>query len=230
MRTHPTNPALYLIELSDLQAGSVPEVARENLETLHAVVTWAEGYLTEPHPDLGRDGPVCPFVRRSLDENRFLMTVVHGRPGAEVMRETVLAYRDWFATFDANDEREATHNVILVLVPDLATPDEIREMTDGTQAALKPEFVERGLMVGEFHPLPPEKAGLWNPDFRPLRSPVPLLAIRHMVPSDYAFLRDERRFMEAYLDNVGDEVPKGLQDAVEETAEKLGLEAEFAEE
>jgi hypothetical protein len=34
--------------------------------------------------------------------------------------------------------------------------------------------------------------GLRNPDFRPLRSPVPMLAIRHMVESDLLFMTRPR--------------------------------------
>ena len=50
-----------------------------------------------------------------------------------------------------------------------------------THTRLKPAFLDRGLMLGEFYPTCP-KPGLRNPDFRPLRSPVPLLVIRQMAP------------------------------------------------
>lgn len=52
---------------------------------------------------------------------------------------------------------------------------------------LKPSFVQAGLMLGEFHPFN-RTPGLRNKDFRPLRSPVPPLAIRHMAESDVDFL------------------------------------------
>jgi len=72
-------------------------------------------------------------------------------------------------------------------------------LVDRTQELLKTEFVRGGLMVGEFHPGPPSAPGLWNKDFRPLRSPVPLLAIRHMVPSDRPFLTGNADHLAAYL-------------------------------
>ena len=59
------------------------------------------------------------------------------------------------------------------------------------QAALKEEFVSRGLMLGEFHLLN-NASGLHNPDFFPLRTVCPALAIRHMVPSDLVFLSGEQ--------------------------------------
>jgi len=41
----------------------------------------------------------------------------------------------------------------------------------------KPNFVERGLMLGEFWS-GNDSPGVHNPEFRPLDSPVPLLVIR----------------------------------------------------
>jgi hypothetical protein len=58
---------------------------------------------------------------------------------------------------------------------------------ENVQSALKPEFVKRGMMIGEFwpdHAMP----GLHNHSFRPLASPVPMLAMRHMVITDLLFL------------------------------------------
>ncbi len=43
-------------------------------------------------------------------------------------------------------------------------------------------------MIGQFHPLSDEP-GIYNPDFRPLRSPFPMIAIRKIVPEDHPFLK-----------------------------------------
>ena len=86
---------------------------------------------------------------------------------------------------------------------------------------LKREDVRKGLMIGEFHDGPPPKPGLWNPDFRPLRSPVPLLAIRHMVPTDFPFLRDDDTTVAAYLQRFGDRVPTHLREHVRAAADRL---------
>jgi hypothetical protein len=82
-------------------------------------------------------------------------------------------------------------------------------MIDKVQARLKPYFVEMGMMLGEFH-AGNESPGLRNPDFRPLRSPIPMLAIRHMVESDLPFLNRETytpkqrsAFLRSYLFRMG---------------------------
>ncbi|EEA04230.1 conserved hypothetical protein [Burkholderia sp. H160] len=78
------------------------------------------------------------------------------------------------------------------------------------QKQLKPMFVERHLMIGQFFPDCAEP-GLHNRAFRPLQTPVPLLAIRHMVLSDIAFLYGNERYMTAYLENFEERGTVALQ-------------------
>lgn len=56
---------------------------------------------------------------------------------------------------------------------------------------MKPSFVEAGMMLGEFYS-ENESPGLYNPDFRPLRSPIPLFVYRRLVPNDLVFLKNLR--------------------------------------
>ena len=77
---------------------------------------------------------------------------------------------------------------------------------DRLQASLKTEFVRQGLMIGQFHPRC-EAPGLWSPDFRPLRSPIPLLAMREMVASDLPFLVGDPDHLLAYFDRFGPDLP-----------------------
>jgi hypothetical protein len=77
-------------------------------------------------------------------------------------------------------------------------------------------------MIGEYHEGPPDKAGLWNSRFRPLRSPVPLLAIRHMVPTDFPFLSLDDDHVAAYLQLFGDRVPTHLQPQVSAATARMG--------
>jgi hypothetical protein len=77
---------------------------------------------------------------------------------------------------------------------------------DALQARLKERFVREGLMVGQFHPQC-EQGGLWNTDFRPLRAPIPLLAIRQMVTSDLPFLLGSPAHVSAYLHRFAPGIP-----------------------
>jgi hypothetical protein len=71
---------------------------------------------------------------------------------------------------------------------------------------VKDEFVADGLMVGQFHPVC-ANPGLWNEDFRPLRSPVPLLAIRQMLVFDLPFLTTSAGHIDAWLGRFAPHLP-----------------------
>lgn len=75
---------------------------------------------------------------------------------------------------------------------------------DGVQAALKNDYIRRGLMIGQFHPLQME-SGLHSSAFRPFRAPVPMLAIRHMHLEDVVFLDTCEAHRQAYLQRFGQE-------------------------
>jgi len=226
MRTHPTDPRLYLVELADFRTQPLPARVQEHLQPLTSIVHWATDYLCNPHPELGRRGAVCPFTNPSIRRNLFYLTVI---PGADLrqedVEEVVRLYRDWFLEMDPQDPRQAQYKSINILFPDL--PEEAwTTLIEATQDRLKGEYVPHGIMIGEFHPGPPDKAALRNPDFRPLRSPLPLLSIRHMVPTDFAFLRDRQDFMSAFLARHGDKIdtlPGTMPADVREVAARFGL-------
>ncbi|WP_397517290.1 DUF6875 domain-containing protein [Rhodococcus sp. UFZ-B548] len=54
---------------------------------------------------------------------------------------------------------------------------------------------------------PCDVPGLWNPEFRPQDAPFPMLAVRHMVASDFPFLRADPDWLQAYLDQFATEIP-----------------------
>ncbi|MDX3659774.1 hypothetical protein PV646_20940 [Streptomyces sp. ID05-26A] len=219
MIVDPADPNRFLVELSDLR-GPLPDQVRHHQNALYSVVGWAHQYLVKPHPDLGRNGPVCPFVQSSLDKGLLYLAVHPGRPGAvgEII-DALARYREWCLELRATAGRAAQYLTILVLFPESAS-----RLVDEAQSRLKADYVARGLMIGEFHDGPPPKSGLWNPEFRPLRSPVPMLAIRSLVPTDFPFLRDDRDFVAAYLDRVEPEdIPARWRDDVAEVAAGFGL-------
>jgi hypothetical protein len=219
--THPTLAIPPLVEPDDLD-GDLPAAVRTSGEPLRAIVDWARRYLCRPHPELGRKGDVCPFTEGAMAGHTFYMAVCRGAPdSADEVTETVAHYRDWFLDLEPARGPGAQFKTILVLFPELAGPD-LHPVIDEAQRVLKQAYVSRGLMIGEFHDGPPDKAGLWNSAFRPLRSPVPLLAIRHMVPTDFPFLSLDDDHVIAYLRLFGDRVPAHLQPQVAAATARLG--------
>ncbi|MFJ8314010.1 MULTISPECIES: DUF6875 domain-containing protein [unclassified Streptomyces] len=175
-----------------------------DLPVISRIAAWCEEFLCRPHHDLGRTGSVCPFMPRALAMNRISFTVVHTRDRAQAdIDTTIAAYRTVFLETEPNSGPGALEKAILVILPDVGAED-APVVVDETHRRLKAGFVDSGLMIGKFHPRS-EQGGLHNPGFRPLRSPVPLLAIRHMVDSDLPFLNrtddpvpDRIKFLESY--------------------------------
>lgn len=223
MLQHPADPRLYLAEIKDLVADPMPELVRENLAPLRQIVDWARDYLCQPHPELGRTGPVCPFTRPAIRKDLFFLACWRGTSMTQdEVVEVIRLYRDWFLEMEPTDPKLAQYKSINVLFPDLpaeAWPHLIEEV----QERLKAEYVPFGIMIGEFHPGPPDKESLWNPEFRPLKSPIPLLSIRHMVPTDFAFLKGRPDFMESFLKLHGHRIPLPMMAEVREVAARFGL-------
>ena len=177
----------------------------------------------QPHADLGRPGPVCPFVPYALNQNTIWMQVFRTEKATTALIEGYVGrYRDIFIGLEPTDERSRINKTILLIFPDVSAED-APDLIDGVKHKLKTYFVQVGLMLGEFHERNPS-GGLHNPNFRPLRSPVPMLAIRFMVESDLPFLMistdppaDREIFLRAWLDRFGE--------AADQRRRKAALEA-----
>jgi hypothetical protein len=200
---------------------------------LAVVVKWIREYLAKPHPDLGRRGPVCPFVPTSLDLDTIWMCEVSvTEPTAEGIANVIIAYRDLFLRTEPARLPEALQKSVLVVFSTLQSRGtEGEALVDQVQYRLKRYFVELGLMIGEFH-ANNASPGLRNPNFRPLRCPVPMLAIRHMVESDFPFLarksyppQERSSFLRGYLSALGSTlIPSRFDQALEAL---IGAEAEL---
>jgi hypothetical protein len=223
MRVSSTDPTLYLLDPDDIEHGRPPDHLKPYRAHAEAVVDWARTYLCQPNAALGREGPVCPYAEPSLKRTLFWLAV-YARPDPTFgeVSAVVTKYRQWFVELEPVLGREAEYKAILILFPNLA-PDQAPEMIDAVQMALKPEFTAEGLMIGQFHAVSEEPA-LWNPDFRPLRCMVPLLAIRSMVRTDAPFLMKDAHSLAAYLKRYRHDVPSKLRPAVREAALRFGLE------
>src|SRR5579862_6433968 len=159
--------ACHLIELSDMRADRLPAVIHKNYGPLREVIEWAHIYLCKSHSNLGRKGPVCPFVQISMEKGLFFLAVIDDPCIThDEVCVRVLKYRNWFLELKPLEGNDAQFKTIVLLVPYISR-EQIPEIIDVTQQKLKPEFVANGLMIGEFHFGPPAKRGLWNPNFFP---------------------------------------------------------------
>jgi len=200
---------------SDRQS-SLPRLMRvseidRNYDTtspLGSVVGWIRDFLARPHPQLGRPGLVCPFVPLALKlDTIWLVEMEEAKPSFERLCAIITDYRNVFLKTEPTSGPDAMNKVFLVAFPSFGYDG--TAIINKVQANLKRYFVEMGLLVGEFHAAN-EGPGLHNPNFRPLRSPVPMLAIRHLVESDLPFLirhfyspQLRSAFLRSYLFRLG---------------------------
>jgi Cys-tRNA(Pro) deacylase len=190
---------------------------------LDTIASWARSYLCCPHADLGRSGPMCPFVPGALQKH-LLFAAVHEQDELDVGEIKAILHKEMerFIKLDPVSGNEAQFKSLMVIFPGLPA-DEVEQLIESAQADLQKDFVPNGLMVGEFHAGPPAKGGLWNSQFRPLYSPVPMLVIRHMVPTDLLFLKDSPELFREYTKIYGNAVPERFRTHFEEAAKRFGM-------
>jgi hypothetical protein len=78
---------LFLLEDLD-GASKTRKLAKSDLAALRTVADWIRNFVVRPHKDLGRDGPVCPFVPEALERKTLWLAPEHtaDRSLADVVR------------------------------------------------------------------------------------------------------------------------------------------------
>lgn len=197
---------VLLFSAGQVERGEAPAEHRPHLTR---ILYWAKTFLVSGHDELGRTGPVCPYTQPSLRKDLFHLAspadLTGPVDGAAVIAQLRSMYERLSAGLDEADQELLT---LLVVLPQLDHEDSTE--LDLLQRKAKDEFVAEGLMIGQFHPTCPEP-GLWNPDFRPLRSPVPLLAIRKLLVFDLPFLIDVDMHVDTYLQRFAAEIPARIR-------------------
>jgi hypothetical protein len=191
------------------------------IEAFRTIVEWTRAFLCRPHADLGREGPVCPFTLPSLTQHHYwLATCMGAEIQQDEIAEIIERYREWFFELEPKTGSQMILKTILVIFPEL-THEKARLQIETLHKRLKPDFVRRGVMLGQFYQGCPE-TGLWNDHFYPLESPLPLLVIRNMVPSDFPFLHGRRgngEMLIAYLNKFGTNIPSDVKRLMVEALE-----------
>jgi heptaprenyl diphosphate synthase len=165
---------------------------------LDAALDWIHDYLTDPHPELGRRGAVCPYVKPAMAAETLRIEVwtditVHDLESVVDRMVEVFRSTPW-------PEQNETLRALVVVLPGL-DGDEAMALDD-VHAAAKVRLAWEGLMLGQFHPRCQEPAAR-NQDFPVSQSPVPMLALRNMSFHDILFVNDEPDRFQAYRDRYG---------------------------
>jgi hypothetical protein len=212
---------LYL--LGDLEdAGRTSELAESDLDALHAVADWIKTYVVTPHEDLGRAGPVCPFVPGALEGKTFWLAPeqIADRDVPAVV-ELVNGYQRLFLDAQPTDGDDANYKVIVVVFSDLSADRAQGVFDDVLQQLAVPSYVEDGIVFGPFYE-GHEGTAIYNSSFRPFRSPVPFLFVRQGVISDWKFFLDNEDWLNLWARRFGESAVHALAEELRRLPWRVG--------
>ena len=146
-----TTTNLFLLEdLEDISRTG--ELTESDLKALHKVRDWIKTFVARPNKDLGRAGPVCPFVPESLERKTLWLAPEHigGRSVPDVV-DLVSGYQRLFLGAQPTEGDDAIYKSIVVLFTDLSA-DRAKEFFDDVlQDLAVPSYVDRGFVMGGFY-------------------------------------------------------------------------------
>ncbi|MFC8528651.1 DUF6875 domain-containing protein [Nocardia sp. NPDC057227] len=162
---------------------------------------WLVDYVGRPHPLLGRDGPVCPFVIPALKAGSLSVRQHRwrGQPDISRMAGLIDAILDHFHASVPDARPGDLHTLV---VPVIGLPGSAWWLIDDGHRRAKTRVAARGYMLGQFHPACTEPA-VHNALFPVNRAPYPLFAVRPMALHDLLFLHEDPIWFEQYRQRFG---------------------------
>jgi len=183
-------------------------VSADTAKAIQACAGWLEGYLGQPHAELGRNGEICPYIKSALRKDHVsyrcydAATTLTAREISDIFLFECLALERLLEPQDADADMTA----ICVLFPRLREADYPR-MAEAHGRA-KGALMSRGVMLAVFYP-GYEKEALYNPAFKLYQSPFPVAALRPMAIRDIPFLEYNREAFGEYRRRFGEEFAAG---------------------
>ncbi|HKZ08807.1 MAG TPA: hypothetical protein VJU81_25285 [Methylomirabilota bacterium] len=200
---------LYLFEDLD-DASKTRQLANSDLAALRTAADWIKSFVARPHKDLGRDGPVCPFVPEGLERRTLWLASEHvaGRSVPDVV-QLVNEYKARFLHAQPTSGEGAIYKSLVVVFSDVPA-DRAKSLFDEVlKHAAVPSYVDDGLVMGGFYPHN-EGTAVYNRGFRPFMSPVPFLLVRHAVISDWKFFLDDEDWLNRWAHRYGESGTQAL--------------------
>jgi hypothetical protein len=213
---------LFLLE--DLEdVGRTSELAQSDLAALHAVADWIRTYVVKPHKDLGRAGPVCPFVPVSLERKTLWLAPerIADRDVPDAV-ELIGGYQRLFLDAQPTDGDDASYKVIVVVFTDLSADRAQGVFGDVLRRLAVPSYVEDGIVFGPFYE-GHEGTAIYNSSFRPFQSPVPFLFVRHGVISDWKFFLDNEDWLNLWARHFGESAVHALAEELRRLPWRVGF-------
>jgi Domain of unknown function (DUF6875) len=225
----PAETVSNLFLLEDLEdASRRAELAESELRALQAVADWINAFVAKPHKDLGRAGPVCPFVPGSLERKTLWLASeqIADRSGPAVA-ELMNGYIRRLLDAQPTDGADTKYKVIVVVFPDLPADRAQGVFDDVLQQLAVPSYAADGILFGPFYE-GNEGSAIYNASFRPFTSPVPFLFVRLGVVSDWKFLLDNEEMLNLWAGRFGESAVHALAEELRGLPWRAGSETRVA--
>ncbi len=167
-------------------------------------------FAASPNPNKGSSGAVCPFLPKAIKNDTIRCAIIDNETFDVDTISTILDdYIKLFLDFSKGEKELKIYYSLIILFPNMNTKQSELLLTT-IHKEYKKKMVYDGLMIGEFFPSN-EKVGLYSDSFHPLRSQVPMIAIRYLIPEDILFLNndsdsieDRIEYLKGYIHSLGD--------------------------
>ena len=202
---------LYLLENLD-DTSRTKELAEGDRSALRAVADWIKTFVVKPHKDLGRAGPVCPFVPVALEHKTLWLAAERsaGRKATDVI-QLIDSYKRLLLTTQPVEGDDANNKSIVVVFTDLPAAQAKDFFSGVLQQIAVPSYADDGLVMGPFYE-GNDGTALYNPNFRPFTSPVPFLLMRRAVISDWKFFLNNEDLLRLWARRYGESAVEALAD------------------
>lgn len=183
-----------------LRSAARPQARVEpnQLDAIQQCVAWLNDFIGKPHPELGRNGDICPFVRTALRKQRISFVVLDRvtRPDVDFIRDRVM-YEGWRMIRHLDrSHRHAELTTVMLLMPNLT--GDAAAVVHSVHDHCKANLMRKGIMTSAFYPGYP-KPGAYNPDGKGLyHAPFPTMLVRPMAQHDILFLDRHREAFTEY--------------------------------
>ena len=188
------------------------EVVESDGNALRVVADWIKTFVARPHRDLGRVGPVCPFVPVAWEHKTLWLAAERsaGRSAPEII-QLIDSYKRLLLAAQPVDGDDANYKSIVVVFTDLPAAQAKDFFSGVLQQIGVPSYADDGLVMGPFYE-GNDGTAIYNPNFRPFTSPVPFLLMRRAVISDWKFFLNNQDWLRLWARRYGESAVEALAD------------------
>ena len=192
--------------LEDLEDnGRASDLAPSDREVLQAVADWIKAFVLEPNDELGRPGPVCPFMPTSVERQTMRLAPEHiGDGSAAHVVELMNSYKRRLLEVGSSGGGDTNYNVITVVFTDLPANRAQSVFDDVLGEIAVPSYIEDGIVFGPFYN-GNQATAIYNNGFRPFQSPVPFIFVRQGVVGDWKFFVDKEDWLTLWARRFGEQ-------------------------